>query len=201
MERPSCSKVPRGLGSRILRAQSPPLHRCDQLAPWTKQRHYMLSGGSDKLERVGVPKAPKGPALSSPSADGFQPAESRAERMTTTTTGLTCSSAPSGPVQVFRILPVGFIPRVRDYSGHAPSGQFPAHHLASPELRSFLTMHSRDLDETLLAHSAGVDRRKWCAILKTARVARGSRAFRLESWLPFYRVTSAGSSEASNSPS
>ena len=75
MERPSCSKVPRGLGSRILRAQSPPLHRCDQLAPWTKQRHYMLSGGSDKLERVGVPKAPKGPALSSPSADGFQPAE------------------------------------------------------------------------------------------------------------------------------
>jgi len=153
MERPSCSKVPRGLGSRILRAQSPPLHRCDQLAPWTKQRHYMLSGGSDKLERVGVPKAPKGPALSSPSADGFQPAESRAERMTTTPTGLTCSSAPSGPVQVFRILPVGFIPRVRDYSGHAPSGQFPAHHLASPELRSFLTLRSRDFDGTLLAGS------------------------------------------------
>ena len=50
-------------------------------------------------------------------------------------------------------------------------------------------------------HRVGVDRRKSCAILKSARVARGSRAFRLESWLPVCRVTIAGLSEAPNSPS
>jgi hypothetical protein len=85
MDRPSCSKVPQCFGSRILRAQSPPLHRYDQLAPCPKGRHYSLTGGSVKLERVRVPKAPKGPALSS---RRFQPAESRAERMTPTPTGL-----------------------------------------------------------------------------------------------------------------
>jgi hypothetical protein len=155
----------------------------------------LVDRGSVKLGRAGVRKAPKGPALSS---RRFQPAESRAERMTTTPTGLTCSSAPSGPVQVFRLLPVGF---THGYSRHAPSGQFPPHHLALPELRSFLTLHSRDFDATLLAGLVGVDRRRSCAILSSARVARGSRAFRLESWLPVCRVTSAGSSEASNSPS
>jgi len=47
--------------------------------------------------------------------------------MTPTPTGLTYSLAPSGPAQVFRILSVGFIRRLTDYSRHAPSGQFPAH--------------------------------------------------------------------------
>jgi len=138
-----------------LRAQSPPLHRHDQLAPWTKQRDYSVTGGSVKLKRVGVPKAPKGPALSSPSADGFSTCgeQGRANDDNPSADGLTCSSAPSGPVQVFRLLPVGFIRRLTDYSRHAPSGQFPAHHRASPELRSFLTLRSRDFDGTLLAGS------------------------------------------------
>jgi hypothetical protein len=118
--------------------------------------------------------------------------------MTTTPTGLTFSSTPSGPVQAFRLLPVGF---THGYLRHAPSGQSPPHHLALSELRSFLTLHSRDFDGILLPDLVGVDRPKLCAILKSARVARGSRAFQLKSWLPFCRVTSAGSSEASNSPS
>ena|SRR5208337_2174632 len=40
--------------------------------------------------------------------------------MTPTPTGLTCSSAPSGPTQAFGLLSVGF---AHGYSRHAPSGQ------------------------------------------------------------------------------
>ena len=102
MDRPSCSKVPQCFGSRILRAQSPPLHRYDQLAPCPKGRHYSLTGGSVKLERVRVPKAPKGPALSS---RRFQPAESRAERMTPTPKGLTVVRPLQGRHRFFASFP------------------------------------------------------------------------------------------------
>ena len=100
-------------------------------------------GAPSKWGAPGVPKAPKGPSLSS---RRFQPAESRAGRMTPTPTGLTCSSAPSGPVQVFRCLSVGF---THGYSRHAPSGQLPPHHVGLPKLPSFVTLHFRGLDGTL----------------------------------------------------
>ena len=60
--------------------QAPSIH----VSPCRFNAHAWRSAGSVKVESVRVLKAPKGPALSSPSADGFQPAENWAGRMTPT---------------------------------------------------------------------------------------------------------------------
>ena len=130
MDRPSCSKVPQCFGSRILRAQSPPLHRYDQLAPCPKGRHYSLTGGSVKLERVRVPKAPKGPSVSS---RRFQPAESRSEAFTPTPPGLIPQAQdPFRAGQVFPSLR-GFHPREVARGCSTPMGS----NIFSPLVRRF----------------------------------------------------------------
>jgi hypothetical protein len=64
-------------------------------------------------------EAPQGPSVSS---RRFQPAESEAEEITSTPTGLTYSSAPPGPALFFLFLSVGF---THGYSRFAPFGATP----------------------------------------------------------------------------
>jgi hypothetical protein len=63
--------------------------------------------------------------VSSPSDDGFQPADNIAMRITPTPPGLTGSPAPPGPIRFFCHVSVG---STHGYPRFAPLGQFPPHH-------------------------------------------------------------------------
>ena len=159
-----------------------------------------MTGGSVKLKRVRVPKAPKGPSMSSPSADGFSTCGKQGRANDDNPNGV--DPAGAGPLQGrYRFL--AFFPWVSPTAIHGMPLRGNSRLIIShcQNCGPFYRCTPGTLTEPCLLAQSGVDRRKWCAILKGARVARGSRAFRLESWLPFCRVTSAGSSEASNSPS
>ena len=106
---------------------------------------------------------------------------------------IAASGVPTSEFSVLRALeaetrPHRLVPAAEAWHGNCAQGSQPG------------TALHKALQPTLLP-KLGVDSPESCAILKTTRVARGSRAFRLESWLPFCQVASAGSSEASNSPS